>query len=101
MHELKADDARAQRIGAAGKQLMEEVLTPDSVRLYWYTLISEYSQKMTFNVTKHPDAAPIGISITAPAPISLNEKTCSTCGKYWPEGDPRDHWWEGRRRASS
>lgn len=35
VHNLKANDTGAQHIGEAGQQLINTVLTPSNVRLYW------------------------------------------------------------------
>ena len=35
VNNLKANDTRAQHIGKAGQQLINSVLTPSNVRLYW------------------------------------------------------------------
>ena len=35
VNNLKANDTRAQHIGEAGQRLINSVLTPSNVRLYW------------------------------------------------------------------
>ena len=78
---LLADETRAQQIAAAGRYLVETVLTPANVEEYWLRVLAQYSALMRFKPVPHPDAVPVGIELLRPFKVYMKfkDRQCGLC----------------------
>ncbi|XP_010898198.1 protein O-glucosyltransferase 3 [Esox lucius] len=51
----KENDAEAKAIGAAGQAVVRELLQPNRLYCYYYTVLQMYSERQTSQPTLHPD----------------------------------------------
>lgn len=72
---LRNNPKRSRLIAEAGQQFATDVLTPQTITEYWLRLLTAYSKLQTFKVDLHPDAIPLGDSLSHPLYTDIENRT--------------------------
>ncbi|DBA70030.1 TPA: hypothetical protein ACH3X2_012328 [Trebouxia sp. C0005] len=75
IQKLNRTPKHSRRIANAGQHFAREVLSGDNVREYWYRLIKQYAELQTHEIRVHPDAVPLGASVSNPRYITYDQRT--------------------------
>ena len=75
VQELNRSPKHSRRIASAGQRFAREILSDDNVREYWYRLIQQYAELQTHEIRVHPDAVPLGASISNPRFVTYDQRT--------------------------
>ena len=75
VQQLNRNPRHIRRIANAGQQFARETLSADNVTDYWYRLLKEYAALQTHEIRVHPDAVPLGVSVSHPRYINYNERS--------------------------
>ncbi len=75
IQKLNRTPKHSRRIANAGQRFAREVLSDDNVREYWCRLIKQYAELQTHEIRVHPDAVPLGASVSNPRYITYDQRT--------------------------
>ncbi|DBA89353.1 TPA: Protein O-glucosyltransferase 1 [Trebouxia sp. C0004] len=63
---FNGNPTQSRLVAEAGQRFATDVLSLQNIREYWHRLLTTYSELQTFKVNLHPDAIPIGVSLSDP-----------------------------------
>ena len=72
--QLQEDKGHTRQIADAGQHFAREVLAHPNIMEYWRRLLREYAQLQTHEVILHPDAVPLGFSVSHPRYMNLEDR---------------------------
>ncbi|DBA77806.1 TPA: hypothetical protein ACH3X1_009163 [Trebouxia sp. C0004] len=73
---LRSNPTQSRLIAEAGQRFATDVLSLQNIREYWHRLLTAYSELQTFKVNLHPDAIPIGVSLSDPQYVDKRRNGC-------------------------
>ncbi|DBA98170.1 TPA: hypothetical protein ACH3X1_014789 [Trebouxia sp. C0004] len=74
---FNGNPTQSRLVAEAGQRFATDVLSLQNIREYWHRLLTTYSELQTFKVNLHPDAIPIGVSLSDPQ--YMNEQRRNGC----------------------
>ncbi len=75
VQKLNRSQRHSRRIANAGQRFASVILSDDNVREYWYRLMKQYAALQTHEIRLHPDAVPLGASVSNPRYITYDQRT--------------------------
>ena len=75
VQKLNSNPKRSRHIAANGQHFAKETLSANNVKEYWYRLLKEYAALQTHTIRLHPDAVPLGASLSHPRYIHYRNRT--------------------------
>ena len=71
---FRSNPTQSRLIAEAGQRFTTDVLSLQNIREYWHRLLTAYSELQTFKVKLHPDAVPVGVSLSDPQYMNKQQR---------------------------